>query len=109
MAKQVITTTEYIDDLDGSAAAGTVTFGFEGRNYEIDLSKANARALEKTMALYVGHARKVRAPRAKSASRRASDTHDLAAVREWAARNGFEVAERGRIARDVLDAYDAAN
>lgn len=109
MAKQVVTTTEYIDDLDGTAAAGTVTFGYDGKHYEIDLSRSNARALEKTMARYVGHARKARGQRGRAITRKASDSHNLAAVRKWAVRNGFEVADRGRVARAVLDAYDAAN
>ena len=31
-----------VDDLDGSDADQTVTFGIDGRSYEIDLSAANA-------------------------------------------------------------------
>ena len=110
MAKQVITTTEYTDDIDGSRAEGTISFAFDGTNYEIDLSKANARAFEKAMALYVGHARKVRSPRSARVGRgRAGSRHDLSAVREWATANGFEVAPRGRIAAEVLEAFEAAH
>lgn len=36
------------DDLDGSAAAETVTFALEGVSYEIDLSTANAAAPART-------------------------------------------------------------
>ena len=32
--------TLFIDDLDGSEAAGTVRFGLDGTDYEIDLSTA---------------------------------------------------------------------
>lgn len=115
MAKQVITTTEYTDDIDGTRAEGTISFAFEGTSYEIDLSKANARAFEKAMAVYVGHARKVRAARAKASSRTGTarrgrgGKQDLSAVREWAAANGYDVAPRGRIASEVLEAFDAAN
>ena len=43
MAKTVVTT----DDIDGSPNAETVTFSFEGRNFEIDLSKKSRSALRK--------------------------------------------------------------
>lgn len=110
MARKVVTTTEYTDDIDGSKAEGTVTFAFDGTTYEIDLSKANARAFEKAMALYVGHARKVRSPRGRSAGRgRSNGKYDLSAVRQWATDNGFTVAPRGRVAGEVLEAYDAAH
>lgn len=111
MARQTITTTTYTDDLDGSKAEGTISFGFEGVNYEIDLSKPNARAFERAMSLYVGHARKVRNSRSRANGRRAasSNGHDSAAVREWAKSNGYDVSHRGRVASAVVDAYDAAH
>jgi hypothetical protein len=109
MAREIVTTTRYTDDIDGSAAAGTVNFSFNGVNYEIDLSKANTRALEKAMAVYVGHARKVRNTRSRANRRSGGSTHDLADVRAWAKANGFEVSGRGRVARAVLEAYDAAH
>lgn len=110
MVRKVVTTTEYTDDIDGTKAEGTVSFSFDGTSYEIDLSKANLRAFEKAMALYVGHARKVRAPRARAAGRgRSGGKYDLTAVRQWATDNGFTVAPRGRVASEVLEAYDAAH
>lgn len=109
MAKQVVTLTEYTDDIDGSDAVGTVVFGYEGTTYEIDLSAANAKAFERTMALYVGHARKVRGARRASTRRSSGGDRDLAAVRAWARGNGYDVAPRGRVAAEVLEAYDAAN
>lgn len=109
MAKRVVTETKYTDDIDGSTATGTITFAFDGANYEIDLSKSNAKAFERTMALYVGHARKVRNSRNKASGRRGTGSnHDLADVRAWAAKTGYKVSERGRVATAVLDAYDKA-
>ena len=35
--------TLFIDDIDGSAAEGTVRFGPDGTEYEIDLSTEHAR------------------------------------------------------------------
>jgi hypothetical protein len=37
----------FIDDLDGGEAEGTVRFGLDGADYEIDLSAKNAAALRK--------------------------------------------------------------
>ena len=37
--------TLFIDDLDGSAADGTVRFGLDGAEYEIDLNAKHAREL----------------------------------------------------------------
>lgn len=107
MARRVVTTTEYTDDIDGGPAAGTVHFSFDGTNYEIDLSKSNQKAFEKAISVYVGHARKVRGTRKSTASRGAK--HDLSAVREWARTNGYEVSERGRVAASVLEAYESAH
>ena len=35
------------DDLDGSSAAGTVRFGLDGTEYEIDLTAEHARRCER--------------------------------------------------------------
>lgn len=110
MARKVVTTTTYTDDIDGSPAASTVNFSFNGVNYEVDLSKSNMKAFEKAIALYIGHARKIRNTRARASGRRSAGSgHDLADVRAWAAENGFEVSERGRVAAAVLAAYDEAH
>ncbi|MBJ7530911.1 MAG: Lsr2 family protein, partial [Nocardioides sp.] len=47
------------DDLDGSEASETVTFGLDGTTYEIDLTDEHATELREALAPYVGHARKV--------------------------------------------------
>jgi Lsr2 len=110
MAKKIIQTTEYTDDLDGSTAAGTVTFGYDGASYEIDLSRANTRAFEKALKPYVEAGRKVRGTRTRTSTRgRSTGKRDLAAIRAWASQNGHDVSGRGRIARTVVDAYDAAH
>ena len=100
-----------VDDLDGTEATETVSFGLDGTTYEIDLNDANAAALREALSGYVGHARKVtggarRARRSNGSSGSSSNTKD---VREWARSQGMEVSERGRISADVQQAYDAAH
>jgi hypothetical protein len=41
------------DDLDGSEAATTITFSFDGVQYEIDLNKPNAADLREAVDPYV--------------------------------------------------------
>jgi hypothetical protein len=101
-----------VDDLDGTEATETVTFGIDGTTYEIDLNDANAAALREAMSGYVGHARKVsgasrRGRKASSGS--SSSSSNTKDVREWAKAQGMEVSERGRISADVQQAYDAAH
>lgn len=109
MAKTVVTT----DDLDGSPNAETVTFSFDGRSFEIDLSKKSRSALEKALKPYIDAGRTVggRGTRTSGTSRsrgRRSGSVDLAAVRAWAAENGIAVSDRGRISASVLEQYQAA-
>ena len=92
MAKRVQVILE--DDLDGSPAAETVSFGLDGVNYEIDLSEANAAALRDAFASWVGHANRV--------GGRKSSTP--AAARS----QGHKVSDRGRISEEILAAYEKA-
>ena len=50
--------TLFIDDLDGSAAEGTVRFGLDGTEYEIDLNARHTQELRDALARYVGAARR---------------------------------------------------
>lgn len=101
-----------VDDLDGTEATETVTFGLDGSTYEIDLNDANASALREALSGYVGHARKVtggRRARKSSGGTGGTSTSNTKDVREWAKAQGMEVSERGRISADVQQAYDAAH
>ena len=109
MARQIIE--NITDDIDGSADAQAIQFSYAGTEYTIDLAKKNRAALEKALKPYIEAGTKVskRATRATSRARRSgSNGTDLAAVRAWAAENGYELSSRGRIPRAVLEAYEAA-
>lgn len=100
-----------VDDLDGSAASETVSFGLDGRQFEIDLSADNAEQLRDALASFVVAARRgdgagARRPRAPRAAREATGSReDTSAVREWARAQGHEVSDRGRISKVVMEAY----
>ncbi|PPH34142.1 histone-like nucleoid-structuring protein Lsr2 [Rathayibacter rathayi] len=105
-----------VDDIDGTTLDGhgsTVTFRVDGVDYEIDLSSGNRERFSGALEPFVEAARKVRVQGgrqvAKTSVRAASDPSRLAAIRAWAKENGYEVSDRGRIARTVVDAYEAAH
>lgn len=109
MAKQTVVTEILVDDLDGSPGERTVNFTWDGATYEIELSKKNAVAFERAVKPYVDAARRVRSTRSRRSLSSRTGKRDLTAIRDWAARNGFDVSARGRIAATVIDAYEAAN
>jgi Lsr2 len=100
-----------VDDLDGSAAEGTVRFGLDGTEYEIDLNAGHARELRDALARYMDAARRVSGSARKPArgSRRGSTAGlDATGVREWARAQGIEVKDRGRVPADLVAKFKAA-
>lgn len=102
MARRTVTV--FIDDMTGEEIADVrhVEFALDGVNYVLDLSPVSEVEFRKVLSPWVESATRVpRSPR-KTATRR-----DLNEVRAWARENGFEVSDRGRVSKRVLDAYDA--
>jgi len=102
--------TLFIDDLDGSAAEGTVCFGLDGTEYEIDLNAEHAQALRDALARYVNAARQVGSGARRSArrGRRADGGLNSTEVREWAKAQGIEVKDRGRVPAELVVKFKAA-
>ncbi|GII92135.1 histone-like nucleoid-structuring protein Lsr2 [Sinosporangium siamense] len=111
MAKQIREI--LIDDLDGGTGNETVSFAIDGTSFEIDLSTSNAKKLRKALQPYVSGARKVRAGRGRGRRGRAAagglTREQSGEIREWAKKKGLDVSARGRIARAVIDQYNAAH
>ena len=105
MAQKVQTL--YVDDLDGSEADGTIRFGLDGAEYEIDLNAANASAFRRRLAPFVSHARQAgrrqpQPPRTASSRARNGD------IRAWAKGQGIRLSDRGRIPARVTSQYEYA-
>lgn len=103
-----------VDDIDGSDATETVTFGLDGVQYEIDLSEAHADELRQAIALYIGHGRRAGGRKRGSSNGRSaagarSGGPTAAEVRAWARENGWDVPARGRVSAEVREAYAAAH
>ncbi len=103
------------DDIDGSEATETLTFGLDGTAYEIDLNEAHAEDIREILAPYVSVGRKVsggssrsRSTTAPAPKQRTSSEVDPKAVRAWAEANNIAISARGRIKADIVDQYRAA-
>ena len=111
MAQRVVLT----DDLDGSEATQTISYTIDGQEYEIDLSEENIQRFHEALEPFVEKSRPVErrvASTARRNGRRRSGARwrdDIPQIRAWAEANGYEVSARGRIKKEVLDAYDEAH
>jgi len=90
MAQQV--NVKFVDDLDGSDAAGTVSFRLDGRSYEIDLSDDNAARLRNILASFTGRRAQEQQISHGGQPPRAQDRVQTAAIRAWARQNGHQVS-----------------
>lgn len=108
---------ELASDLSGKVLddndAETVTVALNGKTVELDLSKDEAEDLRSKLEEYFKVGRKVSSNTRSSArstgARTGTDKEKMAEIRKWASENGFDnVASRGRISANVLEAYEAA-
>ena len=96
-----------VDDLDNESPAKTVTFSVRDKSYEIDLGEANRTELESILSDFEDKMTKF-IEVARTAGKSQS-TVDTKAVRAWALENGYDVKPKGRIHKDVVEAYENRN
>jgi hypothetical protein len=115
------------ENVDG---AETVTFGFDGYDYSLDLCKEHAEDFHNTVQGLIGWSSdRTRSGGGRRSSRRAgggdegagastasgparssADRERLKAIRDWARENGHpNLGDRGRIPQAIVAAYDAAH
>lgn len=112
--------TIHTDDIDGTEGATTVTFGFEGASYSIDLSDKNRAKLARALDPYIAAARKSgrRARKATKGSRRPAvrpaagrtlwsslDTDEKERMRRWGTRRKLTTKTARRIADSAVEAW----
>ena len=113
------TIVQLTDDLDGKSIpdgkGGTVRFGLDRQDYEIDLSDKNAKAMREALRPYLEAARRAGGT-TRGSSRRGgrsangqSRDYDPKTVRAWAQSQGIEVSQRGRVSADLLAKFQEAN
>ena len=117
------TITELIDDLDGSPADETLTFGVDDQTFEIDLNAANAEKLREALDPFLASARRLglrpvvrstsAAPRVRKVThlpdvRPGYSVQERRSMQKWAKANGLKPpADRGRIAATVSSGWEA--
>ncbi|MFE5334827.1 Lsr2 family protein [Isoptericola sp. NPDC056573] len=113
MAQRIETT--IFSDLSGAEDAEQYTFAILGSSYEVDLTKDEAAELFRLLDPYVKAGRKTsrRASRSVPSSRlnRKGSAGNLGVygrVKDWGRANGFDVADRGRPSRALVEAYEKA-
>ena len=114
------------ENVDGSQ---TVTFGYEGYDYSLDLCQQHSEDFHNTVQGFIswssdrtrsGAGRRARrggagdegggGTAAPSAPRSTADRERLKAIREWARSNGYpDLADRGRIPQAIVSAYESAH
>ncbi|HLI42157.1 MAG TPA: Lsr2 family protein [Streptosporangiaceae bacterium] len=102
--------TLFIDDIDGSAAEGTVRFALDGAEYEIDLNAKHAEELRRLLGRYIDAARRPAGSSRRPArgGRRTASGLSTTEIREWAKAQGIEVKDRGRVPAELVVKFRAA-
>ncbi len=107
-----------IDDLDGSQGAETIRYTVDGQEYEIDLSEKNAKRFRDALKEFIDVSREVEQPPAltlaparttRRQSSGGSGRADIPQIRAWAESQGMDVSARGRVKKEIIDAYDQAH
>jgi len=102
MAKTITRTSDLSGALD--AEPYVLTFGVDGSvvKVDIDLTSEEAQAFADLFKPYIeaGNVRKSRGPKGPNP--------EIAELRAWAAENGIEVPERGRIPQEIREKYEAS-
>lgn len=112
MAERVVH--KLIDDLDGSEISEgdgeRIDFTVRGVRYRIDLSSTNAAQFDRALAPFVEAAEQLRtASRKQFAISDPPRRREQSAVRKWARTHGYDVAARGRVRTEILQAFEAAH
>lgn len=119
MARETIQ--RIIDDYDGTELDPSdvivENFTINGVDYQLDLGGKSAAKFDKDMQKWIDKATKIGGRAKRSTNKQApasngaapTDKSQLAAIRDWARQNGYEVSDRGRIAQAIVAEFEAAH
>ncbi|MER6520047.1 Lsr2 family protein [Streptomyces sp. NPDC001553] len=96
-------------DLSGKPDAATATFGLGDTWYEVDLTAEERKKLEEALKPFLKVSRKAgkAAPKKRVVPETTPEERDT--IRAWAKKEGYDFADRGRIPKAVMKAYDEAH
>ncbi|AXQ64410.1 nucloid associated Lsr2-like [Gordonia phage Neville] len=103
-----------LDDFDGKVIENeepvVMEFSVEGEHFSLDLRPSNVTRFEADMAKWTDKATKVGGrKRRRVSAAKGDDKPDLNAIREWARGQGYNVSDKGRIPKDIMEAYELAD
>ncbi|MFE2103935.1 Lsr2 family protein [Streptomyces sp. NPDC059468] len=112
MAQKIVTV--YSDDLTGteSSEVSTHRFSLNGINYEIDLTPENYDKLDAALRPFIEKGRKLGRTKGAGTGRvrgEPADGPSAEEIRAWAREKGLEVNDRGRVPKEIRDAFSAAH
>ncbi|MFI5702623.1 Lsr2 family protein [Streptomyces xanthochromogenes] len=96
-------------DLSGKPDATTVTFGLGDTWYEVDLTAEEQKALEAALKSYLKVGRKAGKSAPKKRVVPETTAEEREKIREWGKKKGHVLADRGRIPKELMIAYDKAH
>ncbi|OYO14024.1 Lsr2 dimerization domain-containing protein [Enemella evansiae] len=95
-----------VSDLSGEPGAATVQLALGSERRDVDLTEAERAELDDLLRPYLSAGR--RAEQAAPKPNRdipVTTAEERAAIRKWARENGFELADRGMIPKEIYRAY----
>lgn len=114
MSRQEVT--QYFDDVDGKELdpedVNTVEWQWLGVDYRFDTSTANLDKVESgkvTVAKLLEISERIGGRRKRVSATTGASKEQTQAIRDWANANGYEVSDRGRIKKEVVEAFEAAH
>ncbi|MFD4475916.1 Lsr2 family protein [Streptomyces sp. NPDC058471] len=98
-----------VSDLSRKPDAATATFGLGDTWYEVDLTAEEQKKLEEALKPYLKVSRKAgkAAPKKRLVPQTTAEERDQ--IRAWGKKNGYDFADRGRIPKVVMKAFDEAH
>lgn len=102
-----------ISDLSGEPDAVATHIAFDGDLYEVDLTDDEREEVAHLVGVYLNAGRRigpVQVAGTKQKQREVPETtyDEREEIKRWARKNGFDIAERGRIPKNVMKAWYAA-
>ena len=111
MAQRVSVTyaCDYDDKEIPAGQQRSITFGIDGREYEIDLCARHSERLSEAVGKFAEHARKATVKGSRRRRRTTAHRQRSAEIRAWAKSSGIEVSDRGRIPGHVLAGFESSH
>jgi hypothetical protein len=100
------------DTTEGPVVVEDLELDLGGARVRLDLCLEHLEPLTKAVTPYLDAGEPITRTKvvrgAARARRSVRGREELATIRAWAREHGFDVKDRGRVPREVLDAYEAA-